>query len=78
MSDFAYIALIDVLAYRSRLEKDQKNGTHEFKDDLTQALLGCRDINTEIYGIHRQDQDSVRLSKDIWNASVATVGRSWQ
>ena len=24
MSDFAYIALIDVLAYRSRLEKDQK------------------------------------------------------
>lgn len=51
MSNFAYIALIDVLAYRSRLEKDQKNGTHEFKDDLTQALLGCRDINTEIYGI---------------------------
>ena len=51
MRDFAYIALIDVLAYRSRLEKDQKNGTNEFKDDLTQALLGCRDINTEIYGI---------------------------
>jgi len=51
MSDFAYIALLDVLAYRSRLEKDQKNGTNEFKDDLTQALLSCRDINTEIYGI---------------------------
>lgn len=51
MSDFAYIALIDVLAYRSRLEKDQKNGTHEFKDDLTQALSSCHDINTEVYGM---------------------------
>lgn len=37
-SIYSYVALIDVLAYRSRLENDKKTGQFKLKDDLEGAL----------------------------------------
>lgn len=48
---YIYTALVDVLAYRYRLEQDQKNGEFTFKDDL-QGALGIFDkINSAVFGV---------------------------
>ncbi len=46
-----YTAIVDVLAYRYRLEKDQKNGTLSFKDDLEKALKIFDSINSAIFRV---------------------------
>ena len=48
---YIYTALIDVLAYKYRLEQDQKNGVLTFKEDL-QGALGIFDkINGAVFGV---------------------------
>ena len=44
-------ALIDVLAYRNRLEQDQKNGELAFKEDLQGALSIFDKINGAVFGV---------------------------
>ncbi|HBG35270.1 MAG TPA: hypothetical protein DDX01_08065 [Holosporales bacterium] len=46
-----YTALIDILAYRYRLESDQKNGRLDFKEDLEQALKVFDTVNDAIYRV---------------------------
>lgn len=51
MPTYIYTALIDVLAYKSRLEQDQKNGGLAFKDDLQGALSVFDKINGAVFGV---------------------------
>ncbi|BDV44197.1 hypothetical protein GURASL_31200 [Geotalea uraniireducens] len=46
-----YTALIDILAYRYRLESDQKSGLLTFKDDLEQALKVFDSVNDAFYRV---------------------------
>jgi hypothetical protein len=46
-----YTAVIDVLSYRYRLEKDQKEGTLSFKNDLEKALKIFDEINSTIFRV---------------------------
>lgn len=48
---YIYTALIDVLAYRYRLEQDQKNGELTFKEDLQGALSIFDEINGAVFGV---------------------------
>lgn len=48
---YTYTALIDVLSYKYRLEKDQKEGSLSFKDDLENALEIFDHINSDIFGV---------------------------
>ena len=42
---YVYVALLDVLAYRGRLQADRDSGTLSFKDDLQRAMTVLGDIN---------------------------------
>lgn len=42
---YLYVALIDVLAYRSRLQKDRDSGTLSFKDELQRAMTVLSEVN---------------------------------
>lgn len=46
-----YTAVVDVLAYRYRLEKDQKEGNLSFKDDLEKALKIFDTINSAVFKV---------------------------
>jgi hypothetical protein len=48
---YIYAALIDVLAYRYRLEQDQRNGELTFKEDLQGALSIFDKINSAVFGV---------------------------
>jgi len=48
---YIYTALIDVLAYRYRLEQDQQRGELAFKEDLQGALSIFDHINGAIFGV---------------------------
>ncbi len=50
-SEFVYTALIDVLSYRNRLNRDIQSGVESFKDDLMQSLSVFDSVNTAIFGI---------------------------
>lgn len=50
-SEYVYTALIDVLSYRYRLERDIKSGSEEFRHDLEQALSVFDGINTSVFGV---------------------------
>ena len=46
---YVYAAILDVLGYRQRLEKDRKTNTLAFKDALHSALQELTTINEAIY-----------------------------
>lgn len=46
-----YTALVDILAYRYRLESDQKSGLLNFKDDLEQALKVFDGVNDAFFRV---------------------------
>lgn len=46
-----YTAVVDVLAYRYRLEKDQKDGSLSFKDDLEKALRIFDNVNSAVFKV---------------------------
>lgn len=46
-----YTAVVDVLSYRYRLEKDQREGTLSFKDDLEKALKIFDGVNSAIFHV---------------------------
>ena len=48
---YVYTALIDVLAYRSRLEQDQNDGTLSFMEDLEEALNIFNSVNEAVFGV---------------------------
>jgi len=48
---YCYVALLDVLSYRVRLQNDVQQGTYAFKDDLEDALSVFNDVNAAIYGV---------------------------
>lgn len=48
---YSYVALIDVLAYRSRLENDKKTGQFKLKDDLEGALSVFDVIKPESFSV---------------------------
>lgn len=48
---YIYTALIDVLAYRYRLEQDQQKGEFAFKEDLQGALSIFDKINGAVFGV---------------------------
>lgn len=56
-----YTAVVDVLSYRYRLEKDQKEGTLSFKDDLEKALKIFDGIDSEIFPV-RAISDTIILT----------------
>jgi hypothetical protein len=50
-NDYVYTALIDVLAYRTRLHQDIQNGEERFKDDLEGALSILDSVNNAVFGV---------------------------
>lgn len=50
-SEYLYAALIDVLSYRYRLERDIQTGNEEFRNDLENALSVFDSINTSVFGV---------------------------
>jgi len=42
---YVYVALLDVLGYRERLEHDKQMATLAFKDDLSRAMSALSDVN---------------------------------
>lgn len=48
---YCYVALLDVLSYRVRLQSDVEQGTYAFKDDLEDALSVFNDINADTYSV---------------------------
>lgn len=58
---YSYVALIDVLAYRSRLENDKKMGQFKLKDDLEGALSVFDTVNSEIFSV-QAISDTIILS----------------
>jgi hypothetical protein len=44
---YSYVALLDVLGYRSHVKKDRDHGRLDFKDKLTEALGVLRNINED-------------------------------
>lgn len=50
-SEHLYTALIDVLSYRYRLERDVQTGNEDFRQDLEQALSVFDGINTSVFGV---------------------------
>ncbi|TKB44705.1 hypothetical protein [Thalassotalea mangrovi] len=50
-SEYVYTALIDVLSYRHRLERDIQNGQEKFKEDLEQSLKVFNSVNTAIFSV---------------------------
>lgn len=50
-SEYLYTALIDVLSYRYRLEKDIQTGNEGFRNDLENAMSVFDGINTSVFGV---------------------------
>tara|TARA_R100000656_G_scaffold92110_1_gene66838 strand:+ start:98 stop:772 length:675 start_codon:yes stop_codon:yes gene_type:complete len=50
-TEFVYTALIDVLSYRDRLNKDIQSGAERFKDDLIQSLSIFDSVNAAIFSV---------------------------
>lgn len=50
-SEHLYTALIDVLSYRYRLDRDIQTGNEDFRQDLEQALSVFDGINTSVFGV---------------------------
>ncbi|ABE59717.1 hypothetical protein [Chromohalobacter israelensis] len=50
-SEHLYTALIDVLSYRYRLDRDIQTGNEVFREDLEQALSVFDGINTSVFGV---------------------------
>lgn len=48
---YAYVALIDVLSYKFRLENDENLGQFKFKDDLVAALSVFDTVNSAVFGV---------------------------
>ncbi|MGY6277414.1 hypothetical protein [Methylomonas sp. MgM2] len=63
---YSYVALIDVLAYRSRLESDKKMGQFKLKDDLEGALSVFDVVSPERFGV-QAISDTIILSCDNHN-----------
>ena len=59
-----YTALLDVLSYKYRLEKDQKDGTLSFKDDLENALKIFDSIDNDIFHV-RAISDTIILTSEM-------------
>jgi hypothetical protein len=51
MPSYFYTALIDVLSYRFRLERDVKSGAFSFKSDLEKSLSVFNNVNTAVYTV---------------------------
>jgi len=58
---YVYAALLDVLGYRDRLDRDRKNGTHDFKDVLENALRCLATINDAEFA-HQAISDTIILT----------------
>jgi hypothetical protein len=50
-SEHLYTALIDVLSYRYRLDRDVQTGKEDFRKDLELALSVFDGINTSVFGV---------------------------
>jgi hypothetical protein len=50
-SEHLYTALVDVLSYRYRLDRDIQTGNEDFKEDLEKALSVFDGINTSVFGV---------------------------
>lgn len=46
MTDYAYVAYLDILGYKELLDADVRAGTQTFKDRMTKAFRTFEDINT--------------------------------
>lgn len=62
-----YTALIDVLSYRYRLEKDQKEGQLSFKDDLEKALKVFDGVNSTIFRVQAISDTIIMTCADHTN-----------
>lgn len=49
---YVYVALLDVLGYRDRLEHDRQTATLAFKDDLSKAMTSLADVNEAEIAFH--------------------------
>lgn len=49
MTDYAYVAYLDILGYKELLDADVHAGTQTFKDRMTRAFRTFEDINTSRY-----------------------------
>lgn len=58
---YSYVALIDVLAYKSRLENDKEFGRFQFKDDLEGALSVFDTVNSAVFSV-QAISDTIILS----------------
>jgi hypothetical protein len=78
---YIYTALIDVLSYRFRLEKDRKSGTFSLKEDLEGALSVFDTVNSAVFGVqaisdtiiltcntHEQFPEFLELLREIFYA----------
>jgi len=62
MSDaYVYAALLDVLGYRDRLERDRNQGTLSFKDELQRAMHVLSEVNESVYS-HQAISDTLILT----------------
>jgi hypothetical protein len=58
---YVYAALLDVLGYRDRLERDRRNGTLEFKDVLDNSLRCLASVNDAEFS-HQAISDTIILT----------------
>lgn len=58
---YVYAAVLDILAYQDRLERDRKHGSLAFKDELQRAMHVLSEINESVYR-HQLISDTLILT----------------
>ncbi|WAW09438.1 hypothetical protein NB640_09300 [Oxalobacter vibrioformis] len=65
-TSYIYLALLDVIGYRARLEEDIQNADFSFKEDLQKALSFLSSVNTAVFN-YQAISDTIILTCNTHN-----------